>query len=212
MTYVGRTFHSRDRISHPQIVNTFNWESLMKLYHFTTFLALPRILRDGITLGEVPTSPDISLADRPNAANLTTDGNLKHQLWNGPQSDSINFAIRLTVEVPGSELTTFQEVADRYETPPEWANRLGTPAQRKHWFYAFRGVKPNQILKVERLIKGVYCQQSKLELKKLVADIDKEMDNKIIVGQFESGPLAGALTYDLKPGSHGSWLLQTSDV
>lgn len=177
----------------------------MKLYHFTTFLALPRILRDGITIGEVPTSPDIPLADRPNAANLTTDGNLKHQHWNAPQS--INFAIRLIVEVPESELTTFQEVADRYETTTEWADQLGTPAERKHWFYAFRGVKPNQILKVERLIKGVYCQQSKLELKKLVADIDKEMDQKIVVDQIESGLNAGALTYNLKPGFRGSWLL-----
>jgi len=46
----------------------------MKLFHFTSLFWLPRIMREGITLGEIPIDPAVPYEKTPKAANLTTDG------------------------------------------------------------------------------------------------------------------------------------------
>ena len=178
----------------------------MKLYHFTRLLNLPRILREGIVIGEVPISPNVRYAERPKAANLTSNKNQTGQLWCSENRIS-KVAIRLTVDVPENELTSFQEVAKQYNTSPEWLERLGSARHRRQWFYAFAGVHPSQIRKVERLVNGQYRNQSHGELKTLVAAIERELGLKWLVEFETTGLNAGAERYRIKPGYSESWLI-----
>ena len=50
---------------------------ILKLFHFTTLIDLPEILRDGITMGEVPLGP----YKCEDAANLTRNGEPQSQGW-----------------------------------------------------------------------------------------------------------------------------------
>lgn len=186
----------------------------MKLFHFTHLLSLPGILREGIIMGEVPISPDIPYDDRPKAANLTTNENQSEQSWYSSKSkkkqSEINLkygppltnkmAIRLTIAISEGELTSFQEAAKRFNTSPEWEKKLGSAQERQQWFYAFEGVRPDQIRKIERLVKGKYCKLSPDELNQLVTAIEKEREQKLIVEGEQ-------MTIYFKPGYSESWLI-----
>ena len=182
----------------------------MKLYHFTHLLALPEILSEGITRGEVPTSPTVPLSERPNAANLTTCRHPERTIWGVGITDKM--AIRLTVQVPQSHLGTFQEVAERYGTPQEHIETLGSKKDRQTWFYAFDGVPPEQICKIERLVGGEYIEQSAKDVRTLISAIKTERSQKLSFKLETTGPRAGIIRVTLKPDYSRCWLFDGATV
>lgn len=175
-----------------------------RLFHFTTFLNLPDVLCNGITEGEVPTGP-VPIGERPNAANLTSNGDPLDQLvWMIRRP--LKLLVRLSVEISESELTTFDAVIDRYQISENWLNIIDPDGHREHWFFAFDGVKPEQIVQVDRLTETGYQQLFNNELSALVRDIDSEKAKKWEEYRVTEGIEAGARGYRLKPGFDESWL------
>ena len=114
----------------------------MLIYHFTCLAYLPAIIRDGITRGEVPIGP-IAYADRPQAANLTTNRTREDQkLWNYSVFDKTR--IRLTVEIPGSELTSFREVKEQFKIRASWLNRVAPYESAAALVLCFRWCPPRR--------------------------------------------------------------------
>jgi len=178
----------------------------MQLYHFTNLLSLPAILREGITTGEVPISPNLAYSQRPSAANLTTNGDPAAQdVWTGGPTNKI--AIRLTVELPVEELTSFREVKEKYRIRSSWLKLIAPYEHRRHWYFAMNGVRPEQIEKVELLDNGQYRQLSPVEVQKLVAWIEAEVAEKLEFSSITSGPVAGARAFRLKGLFTDSWLM-----
>ena len=87
---------------------TLNSTIAVKLYHFTNLMNLPAILREGILRGEVPVTPDTSIAQL-NAPNLTANPNPADQrCWCRGATNKTK--IRLTVEIPSDKLTSLRQV------------------------------------------------------------------------------------------------------
>lgn len=181
-------------------------DTTMKLFHFTYLLNLPDIMREGISRGEVPVSPQLAYCDRPQAANLTKDGNPANQHWrNGSSMNKV--AIRLTVEVPRTDLLTFKEAEERFTIPPAWSATLGSLTQRRKWYFALGGVRPDQIQAVERLVNGQYRRLSEAKLEALIAAIERERDKKLTRVLVPGGLFKGATAYRWKAGFSDSWLI-----
>jgi hypothetical protein len=176
----------------------------MKLYHFTSLLHLPSILREGITKGEVPLDPRTPYNKLPQAPNLTSNGNPHQQSWIGGLTDKTK--VRLTVEVPDEDLTTFRQVRDKYGIRASWLKRLDPSYDRRNWYFAFGGIQPSQIVAVEVLENRSYRQIAGDELDELVARIEQEKE-KLDIGTISHGVLAGATSIQLKSGHSSSWLL-----
>lgn len=177
----------------------------MLLFHFTCLVYLPRITQEGITLGEVPI-PGIEYKDRPQAANLTTNPNRNEQLpWaRGIVIDKTR--IRLTVDVPDSELTSFREVKEQYKLKSKWVNTLAPLHVRQHWYFAFGGIRPDQIKLVEKWDNNRYASIE--DLQKLIHDIEIERDRIMTFTTLDDG----ALGCNLNPGIRKSWLLDGPDA
>lgn len=183
----------------------------MQLHHFTNLLSLPAILREGITMGEVPISPDLPYNRRPNAANLTTNGDPTAQdVWTGGLTNKI--AVRLTVELPVEELTSFREVKEKYRIRSSWLKLIAPYEHRRHWYFAMNGVRPEQIEKVELLDNGLYRQWPPVEVQGLVACIETEIAEKLEISFVKNGLAAGARAFHLKPGVIDSWLFDGLEV
>ena len=179
----------------------------MQLFHFTNLMRLPSILRDGINKGEIPISPTLAYNQLPNAANLTTNGNPADQIvWANSNNPTNKLAIRLTVEVPDADLTSFRAVKEKYQIRSSWLKIIAPYEHRRHWYFAMNGVKPHQIEKVEVLENGQYRQLSHAEVQDLVAMIDAEANEKLEFTVEKTGILAGASAFFLKPGVTDSWL------
>ena len=167
---------------------------------------LPDIMREGIRRGEVPVSPQLAYFDRPQAANLTKDGNPTNQLWcNGSPMNKV--AIRLTVEVPRNDLMSFKEAEERFTIPPAWSASLGSLSQRRKWYFALDGVIPDQIHTVERLVNGQYRRLSEAKLQALITAIERERDEKLIRDIVPLGIRRGATAFRWKTGYSKSWLI-----
>jgi hypothetical protein len=182
----------------------------MRLYHFTCLLWLPEILKDGITLGEVPTGPTRS-KDRPNAANLTNDPDPRHQsVWTG-RNAADKTKVRLTVEVPDNEVMSFRQLVDRFKIKSSWLKRIDPSYQRPHWFFAFDGVSPEKITTVEIREGDTYKAISGEELQQFVARITEERDARLEITIKTTGFLAGTPSVRFKEGFKKSWLLDNLD-
>jgi len=165
---------------------------------------LPEIMRDGITQGEVPIGP-IPYAGRPQAANLTTNPKRKdQQLWNDSNSTIDKTRIRLTVDIPESELTSFREVKERYKIRASWLKLVAPYHVRPQWYYAFGGVRPDQIKLVEKWDNGEYVVVC--DLKGLIEKIETELDRAVVFRVATSGIAKGAREWHLKPGVQSTWL------
>ena len=173
----------------------------MKLYHFTPFVRLPAILKEGITKGDVPLE-DVDYQHSPNAANLTRNGSRHEQTWVGHLI--VKQQVRLTVDVPTVELVSFKKVARKYCMSRQWVKALDPKNHRKDWFFSFDGVKPHQIKSVEILRGGNYKKIEGDDLQQFISAIDAEFDN-LIVTTIRFGPAAGANAVRVKPG-RTTWL------
>jgi hypothetical protein len=176
------------------------------LYHFTNLLNLPGIMRDGITLGEVPVSHKIPYCDRPKAANLTRIKEPKENTFWCKQGPTNKLKIRLTVDVPDKDLMMFADAVIKYKIADDWVKKLAPENHRKQWYYAFGGVKPSQIIRVERLVDGKYEKQDQAALATLIAAIETERNLKFTFHVVQDGLDKGARGKMWKPGQSTSWL------
>lgn len=175
----------------------------MLLYHFTCLVWLPEVIRDGITKGEVPTGPT-PYADRPQAANLTANPNREDQHWNSENAFD-KARIRLKVEVPESELTSFRQVKDRYKIKQSWLKLTAPYLVRQQWYFAFGGVRPDQIKLVEKWDNGKYSVVDNLP--DLINQVEVERERALTFIVPASGIAKGAIDVRLKPGVETTWLL-----
>ena len=139
----------------------------MKLYHFTSHLALPHIEEEGIAFGDVPLTQSAENHGEDTAVWLTTDKDPKKQGWKNPARKGRNVdntAIRLTVEIPEADrarLHLWRDYAARHVVDENWQHQLeeaGGGAECAVCWYLFKGVvKPEWIVKVEELKRCVYA-------------------------------------------------------
>jgi hypothetical protein len=115
--------------------------------------------------------------------------------------------IRLTVEIPPAELISFRQLRDRFAIRTKWVKLLVPYHERKHWFYAFGGVTPEQIVAVERWDGTAYLRLENGELELLVARIEAEKERALEEIVVTAGRLKGARGLRLKDGIINSWLL-----
>lgn len=178
----------------------------MQLFHFSPLLHLPVILREGITRGEVPIDPDMPHNQLPIAANLTTNGNPNDQIWTG--GGPLNsLMVRFTVEVPELDLTSFREVKEQYHVRSKWLKMIAPYEHRRHWYFAFNGIRPDQIEKVELFDEGSYRQLSQLEVLELVSQIEQETSEKLEISTISGGKNAGKRGVRLRDHASDSWLI-----
>lgn len=153
---------------------------LARLYHFTCLCYLPLILRDGIQKGEVP----VGVYPRnPNAANLTGYGDRKGQEWFKSSNILDKTKVRLTVEVPHNDITSFEAVASDYSLTEAWIMVIDPLKHRDRWYFAFDGVSPENIVEVA-LAPGASSEYELVPgetLESLLADIEKEQQRAGIV-------------------------------
>ncbi len=177
----------------------------MRLYHFTALTHLPAIVREGLRIGLVPIDPTVSITEL-NAPNLTKNPNPTAQaIWCRGIVNKTK--IRMTVEVPDTDLTSFRQIKDQYKMRSSWVKALDPYYERRHWYFAFGGVPVEQIKKIEIFEDGVYRELLPDELQALVARIEEEKKKKFVFTLITSGPNAGYQQFDFKNGHDDSWLL-----
>ena len=169
-------------------------------------IALPGDSSRGITKGEIPIDPTLSYDQVPKAANLTTNGDRACQLsvWAGGHLDKAK--VRLTVEIPAAELISFRQLRDRFAIRTKWVKLLAPYHERKHWFYAFSGVKPEQIVAVELWDGTAYTAINGANLATLVTEIEAEKERAFEAIVFAKGRLKGAGGLRFRKGVMDSWL------
>lgn len=171
-------------------------------------MLLPEILRQGIRYGEVPTRPDVAYCERPSAANLTANGEPFDQLfWAG----HLKIMVRLTIEMPETDVTPFREIIKRYQIRASWLKKIAPYHARRNWYFAFDGVLPSQIVQVETLTESGYQPIRDEELTALVKDIEAEMVEKWEEFRFATGQRKGARGFRLKSEFSESWLSEMPD-
>jgi len=119
----------------------------LTLYHFTSRWVLPRLLREGITRGDVPVSPTEGYM----APWLTDDPSFTKQGWkSGSFLDKTE--VRLTVKVEADKLQTWAQIVVKHNVNPVWAAAMvhsGGKPDGTTW-YAHRGaIKAKQIVEWE---------------------------------------------------------------
>jgi hypothetical protein len=168
-------------------------------------------MKEGITKGQVPVGDKVGYAEQPQAANLTSNENRDGQrTWGAFSQAADKTRIRLRVNVPDSQLTNFREVKVKYGISAKWLKALGSYHERKHWFFAFGGVRPDQIEAVEVYEQGAYRPLSSAEVKTLLEMIERERSERFELAVVRTGVLKGATSYQLKPTCSDSWLLDAS--
>lgn len=102
---------------------------------------------------------------------------------------------------------SFKEAEERFTIPPAWSAALGSISQRRKWYFALEGVRPDQIHTVERLVCGQYRRLSQATLQTLITAIERERDEKLIRDIVPQGIFKGATAFRWKAGHSESWLI-----
>jgi hypothetical protein len=151
-----------------------NGHTVCTLYHFTSLMHLPDILREGITRGEVPLE-NVQYRDRPQAPNLTRKSDPRSQEWTkGCVMDKAR--VRLTVKLRTEAVTSFREVKQKYRMRSRWIKALAPAGQHFDWFFAFGGVPLERIAKIEVAIHTPfeYVEPAPQVLESLLVLVEKE--------------------------------------
>jgi hypothetical protein len=103
----------------------------MKLYHYTSRWHLPHILKTGLSIGDVPTTPTGGF----NAVWLT-DRKTDKLRWAALEFCSVNKTeVLLEVELePSDKLVTWAEVCITHEVEKSWAKALSHGCDSAHWY------------------------------------------------------------------------------
>ena len=182
------------------------------LFHFTAAGYLPDILKSGITRGVLHVDMTRSYSEQPQAACLTSNGHHFDQSWDKWDELCVDYSrmektrIRLTVRVPDSSLTSFSDVQSKYRIDDQHIRLLDHLGQRHHWYYAFSGVSPDAIIKVEVLNGLMYEEVSGDELDDYLAAINEEIEATLDIEDVEDGFWRGVRLHSLKPGVTSSFL------
>lgn len=170
----------------------------MRLFHYSNFLSLPAILREGITKGELPLNPQDYTYGSVHAANLTTNKNPKDQEHWATGGVTNKTRIRYTVDVPAGELTNFQQFCERFKPSAEVIDAMDPHGERRRWFYAFNGVAPSHIVLVSKWENGAYRPMTNDQVTELTKRVSDEIERALVLT-----PQA----LSLKPGVTESWLI-----
>lgn len=181
----------------------------MTLHHFTALVFLPRIVRDGLTRGCVPNDPAKYAYGDVQAVNLTADPNHRNQIvWLTDRETVDKTRIRITVDVPDPDLTTFRQFHERFRTRASVLKLLAPYEVRGKWFYVFGVVTPKQFVRVELREGDTYRPLSPGELAELVSRIEAERDRAFEPETvITNGPQRGCPVLCLKDECWMSWLL-----
>jgi len=176
----------------------------MQLFHFTTLLDLPAILHTGITEGEVPLGP----YKCEGAANLTRNPNPASQNWASQGNPLNKTRVRLTVDLPEESVVRFVDAMKDRGVKSSFLKQIDPAYHRRDWFFAFAGVPPEAIAKIEWLNNGEYNELAGDELKEMVAKIEKEKAEKLdVISEHSTTYNRTIKKLRLKPGVSESWLL-----
>lgn len=180
------------------------------LYHYTSQIWLPGIMKKGIFGGELPVDPSIPYLDRPKAVNLTTnpDPYKNMQIW----ASGHKTQIRLTVSVPPNELVTFRQFRERFKVREKHLKLFCPYDERKRWFYVFRTITVAEISRVEILDGGAYRELAGTELSDRLRAIEIEMERAVEINIPKSGRRKGARLVRLRDGISSSWLCDESST
>jgi hypothetical protein len=187
----------------------------MRLLHYTALFYLPSIMKDGLLpCGELP----LLTLDCPKAINLTTNASIDDQkrIWTrGSVLDKTK--IRIVLDLEPNVLTSFNHLREQYRKAPPMPGIAKSKSlknfapieERKHWFYYFDTIPPEQFVAVERLIDSQYIPLQHADLAELVATIQAEIDRAFLPPRIIASPglLKGTTRRDFKPGIFSSWLL-----
>jgi hypothetical protein len=174
-----------------------------RLFHFTSLCALPDVLQDGITRGEVALGP----TDYRQAPSLTTSMQGRAQTWaRGSALDKTK--VRLAVAVPDGEtrLEWWPEVCRRLNVPRRYQRALDPTGQGKFWFVFWGAIPPDWIRAAEVRGEGDdYGPPLAGEvLAELLAKIRAERE-RAGLDRTETCPVTGAAW--VTPTDPDSWLL-----
>jgi len=138
----------------------------LDLFHFTSTSSLPGILSDGINRGCVPVSPTQPHGRQPQAACLTSNGYRGNQTW-VDDSEVDKIAVRFSLRVPESDLTSSQRLQDEFDIDREYVEAL----ERNEWFFAFPELPPDKIVRTEFWTEDGYREADGEELLGIVTGI-----------------------------------------
>ncbi|MAX35777.1 MAG: hypothetical protein CME33_04315 [Gimesia sp.] len=174
----------------------------MLLYHFTSLLHLPQIMREGLSRGEVPIGP-YAYRFIPQAVNLTKDGTARgNSDWN--KSNYLDKTrVRILVDLPNEHLMSFRQMRKKFQVKRSWVRKMAPNQEHRNWYFAFDGVPTDQIQKVEIAFKqpGRYEEVSEERLAQIQKTVEAERASLPIVETSE-GP-----AFAEEPRLLDSWLL-----
>ena len=93
----------------------------MRLYHFTALTHLPAIVREGLRIGLVLSTPRCRFY-QTNAPNNKNPNPTAQAIWCRGIVNKTK--IRMTVEVPDTDLTSFRQIKDQYKMRSSWVKAL----------------------------------------------------------------------------------------
>lgn len=121
-------------------------------------------------------------------------------------------AATVTVDVPDGDLTSFRQVAERFHLTRKWQDAVGAYEDRRCWRFAFGGVAPDRIVRVEVWDGKQFSEVKGDNLALVAAAIEAEAEKKLEFFEVGSGVLKGARALRLKAGVLDSWLLDGQGV
>ncbi len=174
----------------------------MQLYHFTSLIHLPKIMRSDLSRGEVPIGP-FPRRRLPTAVNLTSNGSGKANAdWNrGNLIDKTR--VRLTVDLPDDQVTTFGQVRRRFKISRDWVRRLAPGQEYRNWYFAFGGVPLEKVLKVEIAVDSPGQFETVLQHQLLgICSLIESESAELPIVETKEGP-----AFFLEPSLVDSWLI-----
>lgn len=174
----------------------------MLLYHFTAFLHLPEIMRDGLNRGEIPINGKWHYDRLPQAINLTRLSARKDQAaWGALRNIIDKTKVRITLDVDRNTVESFKDVRKRLKIPSSYARQLGAGADPYNHFFFFGVIPPDQFQLVEVWHDDCYKALNETELAELIVKIESERGNLVF------STVKGYPCLELKEGVSDSWLV-----
>jgi hypothetical protein len=127
-------------------IKHLSFDNRIELYHYTSKERLQLILKEGITKGDVPITPDKGF----NAPWLTEDMDWGTQNWTTGAVYN-KMAVRLTVNISTADplLCKWSKVAEEYKMDKKWFRALNKGNNSDKWFIYKGIISPEMISSIE---------------------------------------------------------------